>query len=74
MNTQPFSQAFGGLGAGASLGLSFQDFPASQDNYLEFTEFSQVGGSGQAVGCCLSNCHAFFLARWLASGHGCCCR
>ncbi len=49
MNTQAFS-AFGqgtlGLsGGGLGLGLSFQDFPASQDNYLEFADFSQVGCS-----------------------------
>lgn len=48
MNTQAFSHAFGALGStqkwdgGVGLGLSFQDFPASQDNYLEFAEFSQV--------------------------------
>lgn len=46
MNTQAFSAfgqgTVGTLGGGLGLGLSFQDFPASQDNYLEFAEFSQV--------------------------------
>jgi hypothetical protein len=46
MNTQAFggfgsTQPAAGLG-GLGLGLSFQDFPASQDNYLDFAEFSQV--------------------------------
>lgn len=44
MNTQAFN--FGGLG-----GLSFQDFPASQDNYLEFAEFSQVGAVREGTRC-----------------------
>lgn len=49
MNTQAFSHAFGALGSqaqpkwdAAGAGLSFQDFPASQDNFLEFADFSQV--------------------------------
>jgi hypothetical protein len=47
MNTQAFggfgsTQPAAGLGG---LGLSFQDFPASQDNYLDFAEFSQVKGT-----------------------------
>lgn len=45
MNTQAFG-AFGSTSTqagGLGLGLSFQDFPASQqDNYLEFADFSQV--------------------------------
>jgi hypothetical protein len=43
MNTQALGAAFGGTGGGSlSLGGLFHDFPASQDNYLEFAEFSQV--------------------------------
>lgn len=56
MNTQAFGTAFGqsqgGLGGGLGLGLSFQDFPASQDNYLEFAEFSQVPGTLAAAAAC----------------------
>lgn len=56
MNTQALSAAFGGTGGGSlSLGGLFHDFPASQDNYLEFAEFSQVTASC-SVKRCLSTC------------------
>lgn len=29
-------------GTGLNTALSFQDFPGTQDNYLQFTDFSQV--------------------------------
>jgi hypothetical protein len=62
------TQAFG-LGGAASLtagaGATFQDFPsASQDNYLDFTDFSQVRGAAQRVGVGAAR---FALRGWAAT-------
>lgn len=78
MNTQAFggfgsTQPGGGLGgfgstqpgpSGLGLGLSFQDFPASQSNYLEFADFSQV----KMLDMHPSTCAVHAAARI----HGCC--
>jgi hypothetical protein len=58
MNTNQYSQAFQTqvpmsstdyYGGGAATGLSFQDFGSSQDNYLQFTEFSQVRSHSRLI-------------------------
>lgn len=70
MNTNQYSQAFQTqvpmsstdyYGGGAATGLSFQDFGSSQDNYLQFTEFSQVR----------SHNHSMIYTRspWATTGH-----
>jgi hypothetical protein len=60
MNTQAFG-AFGSSSTqagGLGLGLSFQDFPASQqDNYLEFADFSQVLDNSSQP--CASDLHSW---------------